>query len=370
MIERLIEYKQKCKVLKQIQSNKALQFKRINDFQNFVTVFVSGFITFIGFSGIDKIKKYIQLIDSDLIIETQSIQMIYNILVFILFLAVVFYMVFRFGAKQTESEKAVALLSGLINEIDDQINSMRPIYSIESMSSKYQIIIQVIPANTDKEYVKAKESLAKKEHVIKAVERHNLLTLSRHEQEDYIIKLIQRNSLVVNILETLCKQDEVLYLGGGIIRNMVWDNLHNHSEMTPIEDVDVIYFNEKHSTKEYDLAIEGNLRHSLPNMKWSVKNQARMHLSNGDQPYYSLYDAISKWPETVSAILLRITEDGRYEFIAPFGFDDLFRLIVRPTPHFRTRLDRYQQRVAAKDWKSTWKKLQILYMDDTDYFYK
>ena len=74
-----------------------------------------------------------------------------------------------------------------------------------------------------------------------------------------------------------------------------------------------------------------------------------------------LNDAISKWPETSSAILLRKTEKNKLEWIAPFGLSDLFRLIVKPTPHFMNKLKKYKARVKKKNWKAAWAKLDILY---------
>ncbi|AFA49868.1 nucleotidyltransferase family protein [Acetobacterium woodii] len=341
MRERLQNYKHKCNVLKQIQSNKALFNRRLNNIQNFITVFVSAFITFIGFSGVDKIKEYIELVFVDRLVDINNIQMIYNILVFVLFLVVIFHLVFQFNSKQTDAEKAVSLLSSLINEIDDLLGNTR-IQSnnnlVETIRYKYVTITQIIPSNTDREFLKAKKSLDRKVKDVKIIERQNLINLTNKEQEEYILKLIENNSVVNKILDVLKEQNEDLYLGGGVIRNIVWDELHNYTEMTPIEDVDVIYFDKLSCTKERDIAIENSLRSIIPNLKWSVKNQARMHTINNDEPYNSLQDAVLKWPETVSAILLRKGKDERYKFIAPFNFDDLFRLIVQPTPHFINKL--------------------------------
>lgn len=56
-----------------------------------------------------------------------------------------------------------------------------------------------------------------------------------------------------------------------MVRNIVWDNLHGYSLTTPIDDVDVIYYDELSSAKEHDLRIETELKESLPNLVWSVK---------------------------------------------------------------------------------------------------
>lgn len=364
MTERLLDYKNKCKVLKQIQSNKALFFRRVNNIQNFITVLVSGFITFIGFSGLDEIKNYFLLFGKE--IEVSTIQMGYNILVFLLFIIVIFHMVFRFNDKQVEAEKAISLLSGLINEIDDLMDNIHSYHTVPSISDKYLLIIQIIPSNTDREYLKAKKNLDKKTKAGKIIEKHSLFTLSRQEQEDYIIKLVRDNRTVQNILKNLKRQDEELYLGGGVIRNLVWDDLHNYQEMTQIDDIDVIYFDEQNKTKDHDVVLEKKLKAVMPNFKWSVKNQARMHTINNDEPYNSLHEAISKWPETASAMLIKEDADGKYIIIAPFGFDDLFRLIVQPTPHFMGQLERYRKRVLEHNWQSKWSKLKILYMEQSD----
>lgn len=363
MYNRLNEYHHKCDVLKQIQSEKALFYRRINNFQNFLVVIVSALITFIGFSGIESIQQYVILM-SGITLNLDKIQLIYNLSVFVLFAVTIFHLVFQFGAKQTQAEKAVWVLANLINEIatessktfNPQIESF-----LLSVEYKYNIITQTIPANTDKDYKKAKKKLSQKDNKQKS--EFNFPIIDSVSQKKYILNIIEKNHTVSEILSILSEQSEDLYLGGGIIRNLVWDDLHGYSEMTPIEDIDVIYFNNLCTSKEDDLRIEEHLKKVLPNYTWSVKNQARMHIPNGDEPYLSLNDAVSKWPEIASAILLKRNKDGTYTFVAPFEFEDLFRLIVRPTPHFMGKLSQYQMRVRNKKWNTIWDKLILLYLE-------
>ena len=366
MIDRLNEYKHKCKVLRQINSDKALLYKRINSILDFMTIFVSAFITFIGFSGNEKILSYILFLFPNCKLSLYNIQLIYNLLVFLLFFIVIFLLVFQFAIKQSESEKALAILSSLINEIDDILQNLSGqvnINMVDTIRYKYVTITQIIPPNTDYEYRKAKKNLESKVKTT-MLRQNNLVIATREQQKDYITELVNKSKIVVNVLRILSQEAETLYLGGGVIRNLVWDNLHGFSDTTPIEDIDVIYFNKTLCAKEYDSAIEERLMIKMPNIRWSVKNQARMYLINNDAPYISITDAIEKWPETASAIILRLNQDGTYEFIAPFGFDDLFRLIVVPTPHFMQKLDRYRARIAEKNWIAKWKKLKILYNEE------
>lgn len=150
------------------------------------------------------------------------------------------------------------------------------------------------------------------------------------------------------------------WIGAGFVRNAVWDHLHGRSVSTVSTDVDVIWFDATRSTPEQDEALEAVLRDLDPNVLWSVKNQARMHVQNGDEPYQSVTDAMRYWPETATAVAIRLREDGTYEIAAPLGFDDLFDLIIRPAGRFATDKNAiYQDRVTSKNWLKVWPMLTL-----------
>ena len=150
------------------------------------------------------------------------------------------------------------------------------------------------------------------------------------------------------------------WIGAGFIRNSVWDVLHGRTiDLARLADVDVLFFDSKGTSKEREAEIESRLRALAPSIPWSVKNQARMHLRNGDAPYGNTLDAVAHWAETATAIAVR-TVEGRVEAMAPYGVDDLLNLIVRPTPVFGQRMDIYRERVMGKDWPARWPKLTML----------
>src|SRR5215470_8208473 len=80
-------------------------------------------------------------------------------------------------------------------------------------------------------------------------------------------------------------------VGAGFIRSAVWDTLHGHAEPTPLADVDVLFFDAADVSRESETSIEAALAEALPNIPRSAKNQARMHLRNGDAPYADTADA-------------------------------------------------------------------------------
>ena len=125
------------------------------------------------------------------------------------------------------------------------------------------------------------------------------------------------------------------WIGAGFIRNAVWDELHGICSGPSLEpDVDVIYFDLADASAFRDATIQAQLLEHMNEIKWSVHNQARMHIRNGDSPYLDLDDAMRHWPETATAIAARIC-GKRVEVLAPLGIDDLIGLIVRPAPCFR-----------------------------------
>ena len=148
------------------------------------------------------------------------------------------------------------------------------------------------------------------------------------------------------------------WIGAGFIRNVVWDALHGRAWTPSYGDVDVVYFDAGNLSLDRDIEFEAKLRAAMPDAPWSVKNQARMHAGNGDPPYADTADALRHWPETCTAVAVRLRA-GQVDLLAPFGVGDLVALIVTPTPAFARKIDVYRARVAQKQWALRWPKLRI-----------
>lgn len=102
--------------------------------------------------------------------------------------------------------------------------------------------------------------------------------------------------------------------------------------------------------------------HLPPHIPWSVKNEARMHIKNNISPYSSSVDAISKFPETVTALGVKLEKKDNVILTAPYGIEDVVNLEVKPTPFFtksEERINIYQDRITRKNWKSNWNHLKI-----------
>jgi len=141
------------------------------------------------------------------------------------------------------------------------------------------------------------------------------------------------------------------WIGAGFLRDAVWDHLHGHAPRKPEGDIDVIWFDTENSTSARDRDLENRLRELMGDLDWSVKNQARMHFRNGDAPYRSVAHAMTAWPETATAIAVRMTDNGGLEIRAPLGIDDLFAMRLRPTPTFMgCKRAIFEERIAGKRW--------------------
>lgn len=175
-------------------------------------------------------------------------------------------------------------------------------------------------------------------------------------REAQIIEWITQDSLRLQVLACVCAlQLPEGYVAAGFVRNLVWDMLHQKSYPTPLNDVDVIYFDPQQLDPERDACYEAQLQACLPNVRWQVRNQARMHLKNGDAPYVSVQDAMGYWPEKETAVAVRQINHG-YEVLSAFGLESLFELCVSPNPRRSCAL--FEERLRTKGWLTHWPRLR------------
>ncbi|EIJ44448.1 hypothetical protein GWL_38870 [Herbaspirillum sp. GW103] len=155
------------------------------------------------------------------------------------------------------------------------------------------------------------------------------------------------------------------WIGAGFVRNAVWDALHGRAATAPHSDIDVIWFDPVRCSPEHDAELEARLAAALPGPQWSVRNQARMHLRNGDAPYASATDALRYWPETATAVAVRLTQTGDVVVAAPLGLQDLWQGVLRPAGAFATvKRAQFVARVHGRGWLERWPLLRLAAAED------
>ncbi|WP_414050229.1 nucleotidyltransferase family protein [Macrococcus animalis] len=176
-----------------------------------------------------------------------------------------------------------------------------------------------------------------------------------------MLDIIKNDEYMMKVLRSAALLDlPDWWISAGFIRNKVWDVLHNF-DRTPLNDIDVIYFEPINPSIEMELFYNDQLSNIDPNILWSVKNQSRMHLKNNMNAYWCSTDAVNKYPETPTAICVTLRND-KIILHYNYSFDELVKGIVKPTPYYDKDTDKhhiYLERIRQKDWLNVWPKLKI-----------
>jgi hypothetical protein len=278
-----------------------------------------------------------------------------------LFIVSTLNLIYRWKEDHMSHFRGVVQLTAYINWLDELRFigiSSTDVYTLKRIRDRYQSIVEALPPNNAKDYLIAKKTLAKKTEQAQPLEAKNLNLLNADTSLEFVVNVAGQSPLMIMILKNLREIGCVFWLGGGSIRNQVWDEITG--SITPIDDFDVIYFDKDNLDPAYEKYLEKKLSLQIPEgIKISVKNQARMHLVSGEPANRSLEDAIAQWPETATAIAIRLNELDEIVTIAPYGYSDLLNMVVRPTPYHAAHRASYEARKASKNWDTLWPGLSI-----------
>lgn len=180
--------------------------------------------------------------------------------------------------------------------------------------------------------------------------------------EKDILNLIEKDPWMMKVILTassLSLPDWII--GAGFVRNKVWDYLHDRSrEKVDTNDIDLVYYDPKGNDQKADEKLSAELQKQT-GINWEIVNEHYAHVWNDLPPYTSAENAISTWPETVTAVGVTL-RDGKLELIIPYGIDDLVNMVIRPSPSFMaTESGRncVRGRIEQKGWLQKWPKLTL-----------
>ena len=176
--------------------------------------------------------------------------------------------------------------------------------------------------------------------------------------------ILQQNQDLIRILSFLRDNVPDAYLCAGAIRNTVWSALHGFSAPA-YTDMDVIFYDAADTENIRVAQLQILLAQHFPACHWDVVNQALVHTwyrtSEGKciQPYRSVSDAVSVWPETATAVAVQLISDDQIHIVAPLGLQDLFELKLRWNSKMVAH-HVFLQRLQQKQWLNTWNRLEIV----------
>ena len=127
----------------------------------------------------------------------------------------------------------------------------------------------------------------------------------------------------------------------------------------PLNDIDLIYLDSSDPQGLAEAEHEAWLAKRLPGQQWEVRNQARMHTRQLVAPFASSLEALSHWVEVPTCIGVRLTQDGEFEWLAPYGFAINWSLQVSANPRCRQDKQIFTQRIKEKQWQTLWPDLQV-----------
>jgi hypothetical protein len=154
-------------------------------------------------------------------------------------------------------------------------------------------------------------------------------------------------------------------VGAGVIRSVVWDHLHGYDEPTPVNDVDVAFFDPGDTSRERDFATEQRLITLIPDVPWEVTNQAGVHLwyeakfGYPIRPLESIEDAVAMWPETATSVGVTLDQADRPRIVAPLGLDDLLGMVLRRNRRQVTH-EYFLERLHGKRIKERWPLVSVI----------
>ncbi|NME07076.1 nucleotidyltransferase family protein [Psychrobacillus sp. BL-248-WT-3] len=155
------------------------------------------------------------------------------------------------------------------------------------------------------------------------------------------------------------------YVGAGSVTNTIWNEISGYPLEYGISDIDIVYYDKYNLDVHHETKLKKELERILGDFsfKLDVKNQARVHFWYESKfgfpikPYMSIETAIDSWPTTATAIGVRLEHNGLYTIYSPYGFNDLFSMVVRPNKLLVAQ-EIYESK--STKWKEKWPLLEII----------
>lgn len=193
--------------------------------------------------------------------------------------------------------------------------------------------------------------------------------MTAFEHEKRLREVVHSSAWFMGLLEAVrdCDPPDWL-LGGGVLRNLVWNRLHGYPDDAHLKDVDVAYFDPEYLSREKDEAVETVLAARSPGVAWDAKNQAAVHLwyerrfGFAVPPLRSAAHGVATYPETATSVGVHLMRHDDLRVHAPCGLEDLFGLVLRRNPR-RVTPEIFRRRAIEKKIVERWPKVTVIHDD-------
>ncbi|GIG24145.1 nucleotidyltransferase family protein [Cellulomonas denverensis] len=191
--------------------------------------------------------------------------------------------------------------------------------------------------------------------------------MHRSPPEDRLETLLRASPWMLRVLAAAREADlPQWWIGGGVLRDLVWDTAAGGFDPERVRDVDLAFFDPDDLSPERDRRADAALRRIDPAVPWEATNQAAVHLWYPAQfgievaPLRSAADGVRTWPETATAVAVRWETDGCMRFTAVAGgVADLLDGVCRRNPR-RVTVAEYRRRLARKEPHRRWPGVRVV----------
>jgi hypothetical protein len=157
------------------------------------------------------------------------------------------------------------------------------------------------------------------------------------------------------------------WVGAGALRDLVWgERFADGFRPAGVRDLDVAFFDPADQSRERDRTAAESLRAGRPDVCWDATNQAAVHRwypeffgTEPVRPLASVADGVATWPETATAVAVRLGDRDELLVCAPHGLDDLLDGVWRWNPR-RVTVERARIRLADHSPAERWPAVQVI----------
>lgn len=162
LVDRVKEYKNKAKVLRQIHSNKLRSTERRAMLLDYGTFAASLFLTFFSVVGVQQLHGMFFSTHN-----VKTVEFAFNVIVVAVLVFSFLQIALRLGEKKVDFLNAVKALTHFITDLDDILaqQNLSPDDCkalIERLNDKYESLTGILPSSSDDDWREAKQDLAEK----------------------------------------------------------------------------------------------------------------------------------------------------------------------------------------------------------------
>lgn len=189
--------------------------------------------------------------------------------------------------------------------------------------------------------------------------------ITRAEQEAFVLDAVLANPMHGEILERVAGLGlpDCAIMAGSIYK-AVWNRLTGRPADYGINDYDLAYFDGEDLSAQSEAAIATRIAGLFEDLGIEVEacNQARVHLWFNAQygterpPLRDTEDAVRNFASRTHAVALACHADVRPRLVAPFGYDELLSLHVKPVENL-AGAESWNRKCAAQ--KALWPELRF-----------